>query len=67
MTTMTLEQAEEILLKMGMDDHRNPTSEQSQAKNLYFDKVILPKYDSLDDVPWYLEPDAFEGWKTVYP
>jgi len=65
MTTMTLEQAEEILQKP--IDHHNPTAEQREAKNVYFDKVIVPKYGSLDDVPWYLEPDAFEGWTTVYP
>ena len=66
MTTMTLEQAEEILQKGGID-HHNPTPEQREAKNVYFDEVIVPKYGSLDEVPWYLEPDAFEGWKTVYP
>ena len=67
MSDMTLEQAEEILNKMGMQDHRSPTDEQRQAKNLYFDKVIVPRYGSLDDVPPHLEPDAMEGWKTVYP
>ena len=67
MSEMTLEQAEEILRKMGMNDHRNPTSEQRTAKNLYFDEVIVPKYGSLDDVPDHLEPDYMEGWTTVYP
>ena len=62
---MTLEQAEEILQKP--IDHHNPTPEQREAKNVYFNAKILPAYDSPDDVPWYLEPDAFEGWTTVYP
>jgi len=29
----------------------------------YFFKVIKPSYDAKgEEVPWYLEPDAFEGW-----
>ena len=63
MSEMTLEQAYEILQQMGMYEHRNPTSEQRTAKNVYFDQVIVPKYGSLDKVPAYLEPDWMEGWK----
>jgi hypothetical protein len=62
---MTLEQAEVIL--QGNIDHRSPTPEQREAKNVYFDQVIVPKYGSLDAVPAHLEPDWMEGWKTVYP
>lgn len=61
MTTMTLEQAEVILQKP--INHHSPTPEQREAKNVYFDKVIVPEHGGLDKVPWYLEPDAFEGWK----
>jgi len=61
MTKMTLEQAEAILEKGGIN-HRNPTAEQREAKNVYFDEVIVPKYGGLDKVPAYMEPDWMEGW-----
>ncbi len=62
MSEMSLEQAETILAK-GSIDHRKPTAEQREAKNVYFDQVIVPKYGGLDKVPAYLEPDWMEGWK----
>ena len=30
----------------------------------HYEKVIAPHYESKgQEVPWHLEPDAFEGWK----
>ena len=62
---MTLDEAREICRKMGGMDHRNPTPEQREAKNMVFDAEILPKYKSCDDVLPHLEPDYMEGWKTL--
>jgi hypothetical protein len=40
----------------------NREPEESDWK--HFNEVIRPKYESQGkEVPWYLEPDAFEGWK----
>jgi hypothetical protein len=60
---MTKDEAYEIVKKMGGMDHRNPTPEQREAKNLIYDQVIAPKYDG--DPPPHLEPDYMEGWKSV--
>jgi hypothetical protein len=48
---------------MGMADHRDPTPEQREAKNMVYDHDIAPLYKG--DPPPHLEPDYMEGWKTL--
>lgn len=67
---MNLKEAYEVTKMMTINDDRNPTIRQREAKNIIFNEVISKKWlkenqgKSLDDIPSYLEPDAEEGWKT---
>jgi len=61
---MTLEEAYKITDPMTLEDHRNPTPEQIEAKWVIYKKVIVPKYgDENGEVPPHLEPDFNEGWR----
>ena len=57
---MTLYEAYAITKKMRMEDHRDPSHEQNEAKWLIYREVISKQYA---DVPPHLEPDYMEGWK----
>jgi hypothetical protein len=60
---MTLEEAYEITGKMAMQDHRNPTDLQRDAKEVIYRQVIKKQFaDKNGNVPPCCEPDFNEGW-----
>lgn len=58
--------AKERGMKKEIDDKGNVNKIPEKSDWDYYFRFIKPHYDAKgEEVPWYLEPDAFEGWKRV--